>query len=384
MQSCEQRVDNAPKFDHHHDKPPRHYTRPPPHGTTFPKEFAPSFCYRPPVKPTGTHRHEPKRGTLRLLSETQSVRAHYANLVAHCKTATVYQTTAWLDVWKHLGAELAFIEVDSETMLPFVCRGRGAFRRAYSLPFDTYGGPVTARPNGPVSFERAVEPLGNASTRVVDFASGMASLNGAARRVTSHVVDLSKGAESAVQRYSDSNHRLIRQARDHRVRIDVIEDAAQVRAFYALHLRTVARHGARPLSRAFFDAVFASLVPVGLATFYLARHDGNVVAGNLVLRHHDRAYDWMWVYDERYLHLRATNLLIDRAVRDEAARGALQLNLGASPNDRLGSVRFKQSFGATPFDYVVYAHNRGLVTTARRARENAVRVGARLRVLLAR
>lgn len=318
---------------------------------------------------------------MRLLAETQLVREHYASLVAHCATATVYQTTAWLDVWKHLGAQLAFVEVDSETMLPFVCRGRGVFRRAYSLPFDTYGGPVTARPNGPVSFERAVEPLGSASTRVVDFASGMASSNGSARHITSHVVDLSKGVESTTDRYSDSNQRLIRQARDHGVRIDTMEDAAQVRAFYAMHLRTVARHGARPLSRAFFDAVFASLVPTGLATFYLARHDGNVVAGNLVLRHHDRAYDWMWVYDERYLHLRATNLMIDRAIHDETARGARQLNLGASPNDRLGSVRFKQSFGATPFEYVVYAHNRRLITTARRARENAIRVGARLRVL---
>lgn len=318
---------------------------------------------------------------MRLLPETQLVRERYATLVAHCPTATVYQTTAWLDVWKHLGAELAFVEVDSETMLPFVCRGRGPFRRAYSLPFDTYGGPVTARPNGPVSFERAVEPLGSASTRVVDFAAGMASSNGAARRVTSHVIDLSKGAAPATESYSDSNQRLIRQSREHDVRIDAVEDAAHVRAFYAMHLRTVARHGARPLSRAFFDAVFASLVPVDLATFYLARHDGNVVAGNLVLRHHDRSYDWMWVYDERYLHLRATNLLIDRAIRDEASRGAKQLNLGASPNDRLGSVRFKQSFGATPFEYVVYAHNRRLVTAARRARENAVRIGARLRVL---
>ncbi len=323
-------------------------------------------------------------GPLRLLPETERVRERYADLVAHCETATVYQTTAWLDVWKRLGADLAFVEVDDATMVPFVCRGRGAWRRAYSLPFDTYGGPVTAHPNGPVSFERAVEPLGNASARVVDFAARMASSNGAARRVTSHVVDLSRGYQAAARRYSDSNQRLVRQARDHGVSVDVIEDASQVRAFYAMHLRTVARYGARPLSRAFFDAVFASLVPVGLATFYLARHNGEVVAGNLVLRRRDRSYDWMWVYDDRRLPLRATNLMIDRAIRDEAARGARILNLGASPNDRLGSVRFKQSFGATPFDYTVFAHTGRLVAAARRAREDGNRLGARLRVLIAR
>lgn len=321
---------------------------------------------------------------MRLLVETDRVRERYADLVAHCASATVYQTTAWLDVWKHLGADLAFVEVDSETMLPFVCRGRGPLRRAYSLPFDTYGGPVTARPNGPVSFERAVEPLGHASARVVDFAARMASSNGSARKVWSHVVDLSGGYESAAAQYSDSNQRLIRQARERGVRVDVVEDAAPLRAFYAMHLRTVARYGARPLPRAFFDAVFASLVPAGLATFYAARHGNDVVAGNLVLRHRDRSYDWMWVYDDRHLHLRATNLMIDSAIRDEAARGARLLNLGASPNDRLGSVRFKQSFGAAPFDYTVYAHTGRLVAAARRTRENAIRIGARLRVLTVR
>jgi GNAT acetyltransferase-like protein len=321
---------------------------------------------------------------VRVLPESDHVRDRYTDLVTHCSSATVYQTTPWLDVWKHLGAHLAFVEIDSETMVPFVCRGRGALRRAYSLPFDTYGGPVTARTHGPVSFESTVEPLGHASARVVDFAARMASSNGAARRATSHVVDLSRGYEAVAARYSESNQRLIRQAREHGVRIDVIEDPAHVRAFHALHLRTVARYSARPLPRAFFEAAFASLVPGGLATFYLARHEGRVVAGNLVLRHRDRSFDWMWVYDDRHLQLRATNLMIDRALRDEAERGSRELNLGASPNERLGSVRFKQSFGAEPFDYTVYAHTGRLVAAARRTRENSTRFTARLRVLFAR
>jgi lipid II:glycine glycyltransferase (peptidoglycan interpeptide bridge formation enzyme) len=234
-----------------------------------------------------------------------------------------------------------------------------------------------------VVYERVVEPLGNVSARVVDFSSRVASINGAARRVCSHVVDLTGGYDAAAARYTDSNQRLIRQAHEQGLRVDIVDDPAHVRAFYALHVRTVARYGARPLPRRFFDAVFASLVPAGLATFYLARHNGDVVAGNLVLRHRDSSYDWMWVYDDQRLPLRATNAMIDRSIRDEAARGARVLNLGASPNDRLGSVRFKQSFGATPFEYTVYAHTGGLVAAARRVREHANRIGARLRVLTA-
>jgi CelD/BcsL family acetyltransferase involved in cellulose biosynthesis len=320
---------------------------------------------------------------LHLLTDSNRARARYAELVAHSVGATVYQTPQWLEVWKRLGADIAFVEVNDETMVPFVCHGRGALRRAYSLPFDTYGGPVTARPNGRVLFESAIEPLGRSSARVVDFSARMSSENGAARPASSHIVDVSAGYEAAALCYSDANQRLIRQAVERGVRIEVMTDASQLAAFHRLHLRTVARHGARALPRAFFDAVFAVLVPADLATFYLARHGEEVIAGNLVLRYRDRACDWMWVYDERFSHLRATNLLIDRAIRDEAARGSRELNLGASPNDGLGSVRFKQSFGAVPFFYTVFVHTGAWLGVARRLRTGMSRFGARVRLLAA-
>jgi CelD/BcsL family acetyltransferase involved in cellulose biosynthesis len=318
---------------------------------------------------------------LRLLVDSKDTRAHYACLHAHSPRATVYQSPAWLDVWKALGAEIAFVEVDSETMVPFVCRGRGALRRAYSLPFDTYGGPVTPRPNGPVLFENAIAPLGDVSVRMVDFGSGVASLNGAASPLTCHIVDLSGGYHAASQRYHGANQRLIRQATERGVRVRVMNDEASLDAFYRLHVRTVARYGARAMPKAFFQALFATLVPAQLATFYLAHRGNDVVAGNLVLRWNGRASDWMWVYDDRMLPLRATNLLIDRAIQDEAARGSTELNLGASPNDRLGSVRFKQSFGAQPFPYRVYTHTMAWVGMARQVRTNVNRFGARLRLL---
>jgi len=320
---------------------------------------------------------------LRLLTDSDRTRARYAELVAQSPEATVYQTLRWLEVWEHLGAELVFVEAGDDTMLPFVCHGQGSLRRAYSLPFDTYGGPVTARPNGAVLFENAIAPLGRASARVVDFSARMTSANGAARIAASHIVDVSRGYEAAAARYSDANQRLIRQASERGLAIEVVTDPSHVGAFHRLHERTVARHGARALPRDFFSAVYASLVPAGLATFYLARHGGAVVAANLVLHFRDRASDWMWAYDERFPQLRATNALIDRAIRDEAARGSRELNLGASPNDRLGSVRFKQSFGAVPFAYTVYVHTEPWVGMARSLRAGVNRLGARVRLLTA-
>jgi CelD/BcsL family acetyltransferase involved in cellulose biosynthesis len=318
------------------------------------------------------------------LPDSDRTRAQYSDLLRHARGTAVYQTVEWLRVWADLGADLVFVEIDPETMVPFVCKGRGALRRAYSLPFDTYGGPVSARANGRIGFESAIAPLGGMSARIVDFSAGVTSMNGAARPTSTHIIELSQGYEAALSRYADSNRRLIRQALDHGVEVDELSDERELVAFQRMHLRTVARHGARPMPRRFFDAVLTRLVPHGLATFHLARQGDVVIAGNLVLRHGDRAYDWMWVYDERYLSLRATNLMIDRAVRDEIARGSRELNLGSSPNDRLGSVRFKQSFGAVPFAYSVYAQTSPFLTAARQFRLRVSRLGARARVLGAR
>jgi hypothetical protein len=47
---------------------------------------------------------------------------------------------------------------------------------------------------------------------LVDYRSGVSSTNGAARNLTCHIVDLSRGYAAAAAQYPDSNQRLIRQA----------------------------------------------------------------------------------------------------------------------------------------------------------------------------
>ncbi len=319
-------------------------------------------------------------GPVRHLSDSDRTRARYAEILGHFAQASVYHTPAWLRVWEDLGADVQFITLDAETIVPFVCRGTGALRRAYSLPFDTYGGPVTPGPAPPrVSFEGIIERVDSPSVRVADFGDAVASRNGALRPAVSHIVDLSGGYDRVAGRYSDANRRNIRQAEKSGVRVEAVSGPAVVREFYRLHVRTVRRYGARSLPPAFFDSVLARLVPSGAATFYLAFHGELVVGGNLVLRHRDRSYDWMWVYDDRFAPLRATNMMLDQAVRDEIARGSREFNLGASPNNRLGSVRFKQSFGAQPFRYAVYTHTAPIIAAARRVRHGMDRLGARIR-----
>jgi hypothetical protein len=53
-----------------------------------------------------------------------------------------------------------------------------------------------------------------------------------------------------------------------------MNDEASLETFYQLHVRTVARYGARGLSTPVLRALFNTLVPAKLATFYLAYREG--------------------------------------------------------------------------------------------------------------
>ena len=73
--------------------------------------------------------------------------------------------------------------------------------------------------------------------------------------------------------------------------------------------------------------------------------------------------------------------MIDRAIRDEAARGARQFNLGASPDERMGSVRFKKAFGAEAYAYRIFTKTGAAFGVGRRLKQSAFRFKRRLRKL---
>jgi hypothetical protein len=182
------------------------------------------------------------------------------------------------------------------------------------------------------------------------------------------MVALTDGYEATLCRYSDSCRRLVRQAERRGVTVSVMEGDGELEAFHRLHVRTVGRRGARAFPLGFFRDIHRNLVLRGLARFYLARQGDDIVGGNLVLRYRERACDWMWVYDDRRSDLRVTNAMIDRAIRDEIGYGSVELNLGTSPDDRQGSVRFKSSFGAVERPYQIFARQGWTHLAAHRAR----------------
>lgn len=331
-----------------------------------------------------SHPSPPAPAPVRVVAGDARARGRYASLLAASPDASVYHTLEWLDLFRAGGETLLFVELGEHAMAPFVCKGRGPFRRALSSPFDTYGGPVTTEPDLTASFGAMRRALGVSTARVVDFAGRVHAGEAHCARISARtfIVDLMDGYSAASARYGDSNRRLIRQSRERGVTVAALAGAHEVPVFYRLYRRTMKRWR-RPARYGlpFFRALYDAMVPHGMATFTLAWKDGVAVAGNLVLWFRDDGYDWMWAYDDRRLEVRATNALIDHAIRDAAARGAHRVNLGATPDANEGSTRFKKSFGATERDYTIYASAAPHYATARILRQGARRIAASVRSL---
>ena len=316
---------------------------------------------------------------MRVLTDSNGTRDRYQRLIDESATASVYQTLDWLRVFEALGYDVCFVEVDDETLVPFVCRGRGALRRAFSLPYDTYGGPV-ATADKPISYDAVTRALGIPSARVVDFDSRIESSSCRVEETSTHIVDLEGGYDRVVARYTKMNHKALRQAESRKTRVRLIEDRSELPAFYDLYRKTAKKYGTPTLPLRFFESIFALMTPKGLARFYLAHSNGDVAGANLVLRFEDKGYDWTWGYDPALQHLRPTNALIDRAIRDEIDAGSTLLNLGASPANGNGTVKFKENFGARRFTYKILSRIGRAYHAARLVRRRRTWLNGKLRL----
>jgi hypothetical protein len=311
---------------------------------------------------------------MKTLQTNQETKERYAEIYRRSKIASVYQSPEWLAVLESLKGELVFLEVDSGTIIPFICKGSGKLRRCYSLSFDTYGGPVSGGESR-VSFQEVVRALKIPSVRMVDFASNLVDHSNSAVAINAHIIDLTGGEEEVRKGYTKKNREALRQAERRGIRIEKMEDQALLDEFYSLHVHTARRHRTFPHPRSILEMIYKIMRPKNMAAFYMARRDEEAVACNLILRDKKTAYDWLLGYKDDTLKLRPTNALIDLSIRDEIEAGSEMFNLGASPSQHQGIVRFKESFGAKRFSYRIFVKAGFSYHMIRSLKDRALRLG---------
>jgi len=173
----------------------------------------------------------------------------------------------------------------------------------------------------------------------------------------SSVIDLAR-IKSKADLSRNTRHR-INQAINKHVRVEESRDLA---AFYPILLENKAKFGVKPTHTLEELQRIETLVP-GMMTLFLAYHDQQCVAGELLFAANDRCvlnFYTMHLYEHHNLF--AVNYIVEHAIRWSAAKGFRYYDYGVSADTASSNplepswtlVRFKESMGSTGCMRVTY------------------------------
>ena len=285
-------------------------------------------------------------------------------LVGESDTATVFHTSAWARLWiaEWPGARWEAVVLPDEAgyagALGLIIHDGPLGRRALAMPYGTYSGPIVRRGHPDPSGVRRLLLEGYAQlvrhawvmlSELTWYEGRREELPGdlVATEGFTHVRPLGPDFEALFRPLPLNIRSRVRQAEEHGLTVRPVTDARGVRAYHALAVGTVRRLGGLPKPHSLYQRIFRSLVPSGLARYDLVEHQGQPIAGSLHFTYRGGAINWLTVSDDRKWDLRPNHLLIARVMRDLCGSGFHEYNLGGSPPDAEGLIRFKESWGAT-------------------------------------
>lgn len=297
-----------------------------------------------------------------------------------CPTASFYQTRAWLsilaDVYDRLELRVIVAEDGGRAVgyLPYFLVRKGPLHSAWSLPFGTYGGPVTLDDGAGRELLESYRGLRSRNGVVevgwVDY-HGTAAPQVAAPTALltwseARVIDLSGGFDAW---WNDqlSAKRRERARRAQRLGVTVRRgERRDLDAFYRIYRTRIAGFEGRNLyPRALFERIFERREQ-GIQ-LYMAELGGRVVGGHVKFIYGDTMISWYGMVSEADKHSQANTLLYVESVREACAIGVTRCNLGSSLG-KASLAHFKESLGGVTHRYAVCVERTLLGRAAARVR----------------
>jgi CelD/BcsL family acetyltransferase involved in cellulose biosynthesis len=251
-------------------------------------------------------------------------------------------------------------------LIPFVRAGGRTLRWRELVGFPLGAYTCALRADGTAAtdeeFASALATLGHSWDRIRlvpwPLAPGVsASPSWRRREHETAVIDLSAGAEAALQGLSGVSRRMAGQAKRRGIACERAFGAEAVDAYYELLSECAKRwEGGAPT---FPKSLLHALVAYARddVEIWFARHGDTIVAGGVVLFGAEEAFFWSAAMRREYATFRPSNALNVALIARAAARGVRWYNLGSSEG-LPGVNRFKRDLGARPIAYAELSHAR--------------------------
>lgn len=320
--------------------------------------------------------------TLRWEVMRDGVEEAWDAVVQTSPTATFFQRRAWAEViertfprWRPAPVALEFSD-GNVGVLPLMRHAPIGHRE--SMPPHVYGGPVFLRPPGALHLEAAQSvATWYPDVTLVDnpFCGYRREQDGLARwQLTTTATDLRAGFDTLWGRFRDSHRRHVRSAERQGVTSGLAESLADVDAYYAIYRDSLRRWGAGARGfypRALFRNLFRSSEFGRGIRLLLARKDGAVIGGIVVLHHGTQTTYWHGASHAAHASAHPSPFLLVSALREACAAGQHWFDFGSQDRHMQGVQHFKDGFASQRLVYDAwYSSNsvRGLLFTRYRTR----------------
>ena len=165
-----------------------------------------------------------------------------------------------------------------------------------------------------------------------------------------HLLNIQQGYDFVWNAFHGSARRAIRKSAKNGVSVSISESEKDMRSFYTIYLSLMQRFNSTPKPYSLLSALQKS--PIG--RLVIAEHNNKIIGGMLFLHFNKVTTVWMVASMDEYLHLRPNNALYDFTIRWACENGYYWVDLGASPPERIGLIKFKESWNAERHNFCVY------------------------------
>ena len=223
-------------------------------------------------------------------------------------------------------------------------------RRGIALPFTDDCEPLC--PDGDsfkILFQNAIEFGKERGWKYLECRGGRKYFDGIPASLTfyGHSLDLASGEDPLFGRFESSTRRAIRKAEKDGVTVEISQSLEAMGKFYSLQCKTRKKHGLPPQPFSFFSNIHKYILSQNSGIVAVASWRKTPIAASIYFHLDDRAIYKYGASDEKFQHLRGSNLVMWEAIKWYWKRGAKKLHLGRTSMANEGLRRFKLGWGAS-------------------------------------
>jgi lipid II:glycine glycyltransferase (peptidoglycan interpeptide bridge formation enzyme) len=165
-----------------------------------------------------------------------------------------------------------------------------------------------------------------------------------------HLLNIQHGYDSVWKACQGSVRRAVRKSIRNGVSVSISESEEDLQAFYTIYLTMMQIFKSPPKPYSLLSALQKS----SIGRLVIAEHQNKIIGGMLLLHFNKIATVWVIASMAQYLDLRPNNALYDFIIRWACDNGFSWVDLGASPPERAGLIKFKESWNAERHDFFTY------------------------------